>query len=851
MHLAHLMGAEDFARLRAASSEVFSEIDPSLDTDTPPDSFRQPKPRHSSWLRNGLATTLLLFAVRHKEAGLQISGTTPEAFVNDLIDRLPGLSSDWRLIASLRAELPLLMEAAPRPFLNAINRLLEGDPARLTPIFREGSFFSSFSPHTYLLWGLEALAWDPDHLSEISITLAKLAKIDPGGKLSNRPINTLVEIFLPWHPNTNASQGQRLAALDLIVREVPDVGWPLISKLLPTMHSVGGNTAKPKYREAGGSGKEILTRGMVVSAYEAILSKAFVLADDHPDRWSYLIRDFSNLSPKQRSEMSRLLENFLERASEGNRKVVWAAIRDEVNRHSVYKQARWALPASELQPLSRLVEQFAPSDPRAKVTWLFDDQFPVLRGGERDPERAVNDARKKALTDIVSNSGIEAVLGLAESVKLPHTIAFALALLAINVTVYDRLFELALRSEAEKLIQFSDALSGAAAQRFPDEWPQVFKRRITDNKLSPEQVAALLQYWPDTRSTWEFVASLGRDQDEIYWSKKPTWPIRARPDDLLYAAERYMKCSRFVAAIESFGEEAVTLPKELVFQLLNAAVNELNQTPRAATGMFTYYLEQILDGLEKSGTATTSEIAKIEWAFFPLFEYGQRRQLRLHRVMAEDPQFYVSLLCTVFRAEGEEPTEPTPEQRTRATAAYSLLRSFREVPGRQADTMDPERLGTWVRDVRRLGHEAKRRGLTDEFIGHVLAHAPIDPSDEAWPHKTVRDNLEQLSSEEAERGVQIERFNMRGVYSKALFEGGKQERSFALGVRVGGEMRRLARAPQKRCDKSLKNGTGTQSGRTPKREKIECVIEPYYRQNFCPLISPRRHRTHRHEPAPG
>jgi len=783
VHLAHLMGEEDFARLRAAATEVFSEIDPSLDAATPPDSFQQPKPRHSSWLRDGLATTLLLFAVRHKEAGLQIGGTTPEAFVNDLIDRLPGLSSDWRLIASLRAELPLLMEAAPRPFLNAISRLLEGDQARLIPIFREGGFFSSFSPHTYLLWGLEALAWDPDHLPEVSIILAKLAKIDPGGNLSNRPINTLVEIFLPWHPNTNASQEQRLATLDLTVREVPEVGWTLISKLLPTMHSVGQNTAKPKYREAGGSGKEMLTRGMVITAYEAIISKAFVLADDHPDRWSYLIRDFSNFGPKLRSEMSRLLENFLERASEGNRKVVWEAIRDEVNRHSAYKEARWALPAAELQPLSRLVEQFAPSDPRAKVTWLFDDQFPVLPGGDRDPERAVNDARKQALTDIVNRSGIEAVLGLAESAKLPHTVAFALALLALDVTIYERLFELSLRSEADKLIQFSDALSGAGAHRFPEEWPKVFKNRITEHKLSAERIVALLQYWPDTRSTWEFVASLGRDQDEAYWSKKPAWPIRARPDDLLYAAEHYMKCGRFVAAIESFGEEAATLPKELVFELLNAAVNELNQTPRAAAGMFTYYLEQILDGLEKRGAATIPEIAKIEWAFFPLFEYGQRRQLRLRRVMSEDPQFYVSLLCAVFRAEGEEPSEPTPEQRKRATAAYNLLRSFGEVPGRRGDTIDAERLGAWVRDVQRLGQEAGRRGLTDEYIGHVLAHAPSDPSDEAWPHKTVRDVLEKLSSEEAERGVQIERFNMRGVYSKALFEGGKQERGFAMQYR--------------------------------------------------------------------
>jgi hypothetical protein len=252
--------------------------------------------------------------------------------------------------------------------------------------------------------------------------------------------------------------------------------------------------------------------------------------------------------------------------------------------------------------------------------------------------------------------------------------------------------------------------------------------------------------------------------------------------DLIYAAEHYMNARRCVAAIQSLGEATGTLPVDLVFRLLHSAVTELNETPNAATGMLTFYLEQILDSLEKRGVATTSQIAEVESAFLPLFDYG-RRQLRLYRVMLEDPSFYVSLLCAAFRVEGEEPSEPTTEQRARATTAYRLLTSLGDVPGRQGDTLDAERLGSWVHDMRRLGEEAERRGMTNEFIGHVLAHAPVDPSDEAWPHKAVRDLIEQLGSEETERGIQVERFNMRGVYSKALFEGGKKERGFAVQAR--------------------------------------------------------------------
>jgi hypothetical protein len=83
-----------------------------------------------------------------------------------------------------------------------------------------------------------------------------------------------------------------------------------------------------------------------------------------------------------------------------------------------------------------------------------------------------------------------------------------------------------------------------------------------------------------------------------------------------------------------------------------------------------------------------------------------------------------------------------------------------------------------VSEVHRLGVETKKQAITEQFVGRVLAHSVID-SDGAWPHRAVRSELERLRSEEVERGLQIERRNMRGVYSKAMYEGGNQEREFA------------------------------------------------------------------------
>jgi hypothetical protein len=51
--------------------------------------------------------------------------------------------------------------------------------------------------------------------------------------------------------------------------------------------------------------------------------------------------------------------------------------------------------------------------------------------------------------------------------------------------------------------------------------------------------------------------------------------------------------------------------------------------------------------------------------------------------------------------------------------------------------------------------------------------------------------LQKVSSEDVERGIETERQNMRGVVTKAMFEGGDQERTLA------GQARSWAKAAEK------------------------------------------------------
>ena len=73
------------------------------------------------------------------------SGIRPDLFVDKLISELPGLATGYRRIASLHEELPILMEAAPRPLLAALGQMLGGGGKALVPIFQDTDLLFSKS----------------------------------------------------------------------------------------------------------------------------------------------------------------------------------------------------------------------------------------------------------------------------------------------------------------------------------------------------------------------------------------------------------------------------------------------------------------------------------------------------------------------------------------------------------------------------------------------------------------------------------------------------------------------------------------------------------------------------------
>lgn len=779
LHLGHLLGRKHLERFSVALTTVFSPVgEPPKATDVfKPISEREAI--HSSWLKDGLMTTLLHMAVLNEPASFIVTGSTPTEFVNGIVRGLPGLAKDHRLLAAMQDQLYLLAEAAPGPFLEALEQLLEGDASGIKPIFDElEGFISPRAYHYGVLWALEVVAWDPVLLLRASVCLAKLAAIDPGGKDSNRPINSLRAIFLAWSPHTSANAAQRIGVLNYVVQTVPEIAWQLLIKLLPQSHDTSTPTQKPKFREYQGGHAEVLTYGLVWESQTAIIGLALAQVGHDPARWGTLIGAIHHFPEVAFYQTVEALRVEMATTSGGNFEI-WDHLRKEVNRHKAFADMDWALRDKLLAELNSLVVEHAPKNLVLLNSWLFDDWMPDVpeKGNTADPMEGVETARSAAIADVYANAGIAGIIELALKAKLPQHVAFASRSLQLVKEELLLLLHRALQS-GEGIDSFATVVMTEAVQRFGSEGETSVRVTLQALALEPVRTARLLMSLPESKNTWDYIATFGDAVDDLYWHTKHPFFGDGTTDELLAAVHQYARRGRFLAALSASSRRIKELSTVTLMELLSEAIPEINSMQSGVDNLTLHILERAFDEMSTRNDTPLESIAKLELKYLPILRMG-KRQLVLHRMLVEQASLFVEVLSAVFKPEHGEAKVLDEFGRRHSVAAYELLKRLRALPGQTGNKIDEQKLLAWCFEVRELAAKADRLTMAEQRIGHMFAHSPASSADDAWPHETVRAAVEQLASEQLERGIEVERINMRGVYSKKLGEGGMQERDFA------------------------------------------------------------------------
>ncbi len=776
--------------LKNAVTTVFGEIEKEV-TDVwnaPPDDNprMKEKSRYSTWLRDGLAETLLSIAYLGGTSFSSRSGiVSGQDFVNRVVRALPGLASDPRMLASLRDQLPYLAEAAPLPFVEALESLLQGDSARLKPLFVDRGFFGS-TFQSGLLWAMETLAWSTEYLARVSLILCHLESIGSGGNNGNRPINSLREIFLAWHPGTSASIENRVAVLRLLHEKHPEVAWMLLLKLLPHAHDSASPTQEPTWRDFGRSEMPVLTKHAVALAYRKYAELCLDLADGDLKKQITLIPEFPQFPAEYRKRILDMLNTMSSQfPPESLRVETRDALRKLVAHHRAFNDAQWAMKESDLQELEATAAKYLPVDPLNRHKWVLDDQWPQT-GFKADDfegnEREIARRREEAINDILNHLGWAGIHRAITESKCSPVVATALAETSVSDTELFAAFDVWSIETSPNQLWGIRAASRVRLRITGDDWT---RRLIAHAQLAgwtEEVLANAFLDYPATMDTFRLIASLGGNVEKYYWEHNWIHVSGGDGETKRAVAENYIRFGRAADIFGAVGNSLAHLGGPLVLQIIEQIIVQLNENrlPQDRS-MFSFYLGNAFKWLRNQSDVTDMEVARLEYPFLALLTgrgHKHDETLTLHRLLSEDAEFFVQVLCDLYKpatATREQPADARAKEK--ATAAWRLLESWELVPGVQGDgSVSKEILNDWVAEARQLALDKDRADLADQHIGKMLYHVPADPRTNDWPPAFVLELIEKLDTKHIGRGFALECVNSRGVTSRAPLDGGSLER---------------------------------------------------------------------------
>lgn len=800
-----VINKEALHRFRTAALTVLKEEDPALSL--PPEqrmyaALHAKESRYSTWLRKGICETLRIIAVSSNFE--PYPGFSAQSFVDSIVRDLFANAADHRLFASLNTVLPDIAEAAPRPFLEALERILVTDGAVLAPLF-EGSDDPIFGRSEYLgvLTGLEVLAWSPSYLNRAAELLARLAEVDPGGRLVNRPINSLAEIFLPWNPHTNALSSARREVMRCVCMAHPGVAWSLVQQLLPNGKDSSFGTSKPEWREFNASTRPEPTRAAMHEDFQYAFNLARAFVGEDGQRWIDLVtavaeyRDSTLLSDVL-AELGRR-RDALNLTGEGKR--VWEGLRAFVDRHRSFADADWAISPSEIELITRQLQFFEPKDPILLYRRLFDG----ARLWDREPGETYEDGEKRLhreqehAAQMLVELGPQAVFQMASQVTNLSPLARTLSRTAGPDGC--RTIVLAALS-SPGLDGFAAVLAASAEACFGPEWMTKTLQQAKAAAARDDQLGGLIRWLNDRPTTLALVEAQESAVQASYWARRDPTICYDDPAYVAWAIAGLSAHGRNVELIDFIGFNAKTLATATLMDVLGKAYDEATSAERKSVQLSDYWLREIFKILGTRDDANLNLLMALEYRWLPaVHSYTGVPQLALHTYMAQSPQFFVDVLSDLYGPDdgtdavesvdsvsGVDSADSAEEQgedrvtraQARANNAYKLLESWKTLPWRnEDDELDIERLSFWVEEVLEKALAARRSDVALREIGKLLACARTDQVDGIWPERGVRLLIEKLANRDLEQAIVIESFNKRGVHWRSIEGGGDQERKLA------------------------------------------------------------------------
>ena len=766
----------DLERVQKAALEVLSEVDPQFEL--PPDermaaNIKGKILKHSHALRSGLAETVALLGSRSRALSSCSQGR-PENVAAYVVRELLS-KSEWMLWTSLNDYIPLLAEAAPDEFLEALeNHLSDTNSTLFAELFRQegpGVFGSNYM--TGVLWGLESLAWSPDYLSRVLLILGALAEIDPGGRWSNRPASSLATILLPWHPQTRASIPKRKAAVQGLLNDFSNVGWKLLISLLPSGYGVSSGTHKPRWRDYAADHTSIIT---VAEYHEQVNNYAELVSQQAKTDIKRLEELISHLTSLPSPAFNRIVEHLggdqVASLVEDSRTRLWESLLDLAAKHRKFSAAKWAMRSDLVTLIENTAAKLKPKSPLLLHRRLFSDRDYDLFEAQGDYARQRRDLqirRKEAVRAIFDQMQVGGILKFVSEVPSPQFVGDAFAEVAPDTVDIELIPDLL---EDEDLAK-STFIKAFVYKRFINQgW--IWVEKLGLDHWTSSQGVAFFTMLPFRRDVWVQAETFLRDNAESYWKKVFVNPWLME-SDVVEAAQKLLEFGRPRAAthcLYCLVQNAVDFDPQIAIDCLMAGLN----STEVGIGFDQHDIVKIVQWLQDDPRTKLEALFRVEWAYLPLLdhEYGAEPKTVEHG-LATDPSLFCTIIRLVFRSDRDkdDPKPISEGDQQIAQNGYRLLDRWSTIPGskKATDDFDASAFTSWLSEVKKSTKASGHYPVAMSKIGEVLTFASSDP-DGLWIHRSIAQELNARDAKEMRSGFRTRTFNRRGVFT---FSAGKEE----------------------------------------------------------------------------
>lgn len=788
----------ELGRFFAATRQLLREPDPllELEPENRPAAQVHGKVRpQSALVIKALCDTLVKLAVRGVGI-VSLRNTGIEGRVAQLVRAVLSQADENRWL-STSTFLPRLAEASPEEFLRAVEKSLTLPCPPVLRLITETNASSVFGRcwHADLLWALETLAWNPVYLARVALVLTQLACTEIQGNWGNTPMNSLLSILRSWMPQTAATLEQRIALLDVLSSKEPDIAFDLFDGLIPVGQDLADPSARPVWRDDDAGAGHGVTMG------EA--SKMVIAAADHmidcskgcPSRIARLMGKLEIFDEERVRGTLGLAAEYADASSSGeDRETIRFALRDKLHWHLNFNKEPEKALGGNLHSLEELYDNLAPASPVVRHRWLFSSwqpDVPSAMGADvHEHPKVVQSMRIDALREIHAKSGMNGVQELVASLGTHLHVGTTLAMLDIQTS---ELVEWIMQcggslAPSAPVTETTRGLLHASTDEHSAELIKAVLEASERYEWGSVQKARFLVLARPGRATWETVSSCGSEVEDAYWLElEPGSLVRGSEDELEYGFRGLLTAGRPRTALRACQYCLDVINGDLLAEILERAITDEEPDTLLVDA---WHVGEAIDRLEESDDLPPARLVRLEFALIPALGFkGEQRAKALYHELMSDPKFFTDVLCLIYKPEsGEAPTEASERARVAARIARRVLHACQRQPGTLPDgTVDEEAFHRFIDETRDLCSKADRKTVCDLALGQILAYAPVGVDDSIWPFRPARDVLDDPELEDIRRGFCLGTRNKRGVTTRALDEGGGQERKLAEKYRANAE----------------------------------------------------------------